>query len=131
MLTHMNDATWWVCNPLNRAYTGPIEKMMDEIRPENVTATTPSGELRYRSSRRTLDGMASSGTCCAEITIGTSAREISTETSMNGVAVSGFDRTSRNCAAPSPTYNTSMYIANNRPRFSLLARSLSHLSATT
>jgi hypothetical protein len=34
--------------------------------------------------------------------------EINTDTSMKGVVVLGFARISRNCATPSPTYNTSM-----------------------
>ena len=38
-----------VVRPLSRAYTGPIEKMVAEIRPDTVTPTTPRGELRYRS----------------------------------------------------------------------------------
>ena len=45
----MNSATPWVPEPLRRAYTGPMEKMIEEIIPETATATTPSGELRYRS----------------------------------------------------------------------------------
>ena len=49
MLTAMKLATREVAMPLKRAYTGPIEKMMAEISPETPTATTPSGELRYRS----------------------------------------------------------------------------------
>src|ERR1700688_1771988 len=131
MLTAMNVATLLVSNPLSRAYTGPIEKMMAEISPDTVTATTPSGEFRYSSQRRTLRGNAWLGTCCADTTIGTIAREISTETSMNGVGVRGSDKIRRNWAAPKPTYNMSMYIANSRPRFARLARSFSQLSATT
>ncbi len=120
-----------VSKPLRRAYTGPIEKMMADIRPETVTATTPSGVLPYSSRRRTLRGMSWLGTRCAETTIGTIAREISTETSMNGAGVRGSDRISRNWAAPRPTYKMSMYRANSRPRFARVARSFSQLSATT
>ena len=127
----MNVAILWVCRPLSRAYTGPIEKMMEETRPDTMIATTPSGVSRYRSRRRTLPGTARSGICCADTTIGTMASEISTETSMNGVGVFGLERINRYCAAPSPTYKTTMYTANNRPRLALLARSLSQLSATT
>ena len=104
---------------------------MADTMPDTVTATTPSGELRYRSGRRTLRGAACSGNACAEMTIGTIAREISTDTSMKGAGVLGSDKTSKNCAVPRPPYNTSMYTANSRPRFARLARSLSQLSATT
>src|SRR2546421_6892067 len=54
MLTAMKVATPEVSRPLSRAYTGPIEKMVDEIIPEIVTATTPRGEFRHRSRYRTL-----------------------------------------------------------------------------
>ncbi len=54
MLTAMKAATPAVPKPLSRAYTGPIEKMTAEIKPDTVTAATPSGEFRYRSRRRTL-----------------------------------------------------------------------------
>ncbi len=46
MLTAMKAATPRGPLPERRAYTGPIEKMMEEISPEAATATTPSGELR-------------------------------------------------------------------------------------
>jgi hypothetical protein len=49
MLTAMKVATPDVPRPLRRAYTGPIEKIVDEIIPETVTATTPRGEFLYRS----------------------------------------------------------------------------------
>ncbi len=61
-----------------------------------MTPTTPSGVSRYNSKRRTLRGAARSGTWRAERTIGTIAREISTETSMNGLGVRGSDKTKRN-----------------------------------
>src|ERR1700678_173221 len=98
MLTAMKVATPVVSRPLSLAYTGPIEKMMAEVKPDTVTATTPSGELWYRSRRLTLRGAARSGTCCSEATIGTIARDIRMDTSMNGTAVRGFDKTNRNCA---------------------------------
>jgi hypothetical protein len=96
MLTAMNAATPPVSKPLSRAYTGPMEKMMAEVMPDMVTPATPSGELRYNSRRRTLRGAARSGNCCADRTMGTMASEISTDTSMNGAGVSGFDTISRN-----------------------------------
>ena len=46
MLTAMKVATPELPRPLSRAYTGPIEKMVEAIMPDTVTATTPSGELR-------------------------------------------------------------------------------------
>ena len=96
-----------------------------------MIATTPSGEFRYRVRSCTLPGDALAGSGCADTTMGTMASEISTETSMKGVGVFGFDNTSKNCAAPKPTYKTSMYTASSLPRFALLARWLSQLSATT
>src|SRR5580658_1432974 len=91
MLTAMKMAMLSVSKPLKRAYTGPIEKIMEEIRPDAVIATTPSGVSRYRSRSRTLCGAALAGTGWADTTMGTMANEISTETSMKGVAVCGFD----------------------------------------
>jgi hypothetical protein len=105
--------------------------MMDEIMPDSATATTPRGELRYRSRKRTRCGTAGSGNCCAEATIGTIATEISAETSMNSPGDCGLPSTSRNCAPPKPTYSTSMYTASSPPRLLRLARWLSQLSATT
>src|SRR5882672_1161230 len=98
MLTAMKVATLVVSSPLSRAYTGPIEKMVAEIRPDTVTPTTPRGELRYRSGRLTLRGAERSGNCCAESMMGTIASEIRIETSMNGLGVSGFEMIKRNCA---------------------------------
>ena len=85
-----------------------MEKMIEEIMPDMATATTPSGELRYRSRKRTRCGTAGPATSWAEATIGTIAAEISADTSMNGVLDCGPESTSRNCALPSPTYRTSM-----------------------
>src|SRR6266581_8604191 len=104
MLTPMKAATLVVVRPLSRAYTGPIEKIVAEIRPDTVTPTTPRGELRYRSGRLTLRGTERSGNCRAETMMGTIAREMRTETSMNGPGVSGFETIKRNCAAPRPKY---------------------------
>src|SRR5258707_1350406 len=108
MLSAMKVATLTVVRPLSRAYTGPIEKMVAEIRPDTVTPTTPRGELRYKVGRLTFRGTERSGSCCAETMMGTIAREISTETNMNGLGVSGLDAINRNCAAPRPRYRTSM-----------------------
>src|SRR3984885_4769909 len=89
MLTAMNVATPDVPSPLSRAYTGPIEKMVDEIIPETVTATPPSGEFLYKSRYRTLSGTVVSGEWWEDTTIGTIASEIRTETSMKGIEVLG------------------------------------------
>ncbi len=70
--------------------------MVAEIRPDTVTPTTPRGELRYKSGRLTFCGTERSGICCAETMMGTIAKEISTETSMNGLGVSGFETIKRN-----------------------------------
>src|SRR5438874_9389948 len=99
MLTAMKLATCVVPNPSSRAYTGPIEKIVAEISPDIVTPTTPRGELRYKSGRLTPRGTELSGILRAETMMGIMADEISIETSMNGLGVSGFETISRNCAA--------------------------------
>ena len=51
MFTAMNVAMSVVSRPLRRAYTGPIEKVMELITPAAVTAATPSGEISVQLAK--------------------------------------------------------------------------------
>ena len=64
--------------------------------------------IPIKSRSRTLRGTPCSGTCREETTMATSASEISTDTIMNGVRSTGSRISSRNWAAPSPTYSTTI-----------------------
>src|SRR5580765_5223831 len=103
ILTAMKVARATVSRPLRRAYTGPIEKTMELITPANVTAATPSGEMRYSSRNGTVRGTVISGVNCDDSKVGTIATQMRPETSMNGADVAGPVRISRNCADPRPT----------------------------
>jgi len=66
MLAAMKVATFVVSRPLSLAYTGPIEKMMAEIRPDTVTATRPAANYGTgRAEHLARHGML--GTRCATL----------------------------------------------------------------
>ena len=128
MLTAMNMAMLLVSSR-RRAYTGPIEKIMEEMRPDAVIATTPSGELRYRVAKPHLARRCARRYRLGRHHDGYHGQRDQHGDQHEGRGVCGFDNTSKNCAHQ-PTYKTSMYTASSLPRFALRARSSSQLSAT-